>query len=140
MVRVHEEPGERIRFEGRQHGVVLLRPLAGAVAGGVLGVPLAAAGWPFVAGGAMLLGASAAVALRAVWRWDRTRIVVTTHRLFVVHGTLRRRAAAVRLGRVSAVEVDEPLVGRLLGYGTLVAGDLEIPYVPRPRELSQLVG
>ena len=137
---MHEEPGERIRFEGRQHGVVLLRPLAAAVVGGLLGVPLALAGWPLVIGAAVLLCASAFVALRAVWRWDRTRIVVTTHRLFVVHGTLRRRAASVRLGRGSAVEVDEPFVGRVLGYGTLVAGELEIPYVPRPRELSQLVG
>lgn len=137
---MHEEPAERIRFEGRQHGIVLLRPLTGAVAGSVLGIPLAAAGWPFGVGGAMLVGGSAFVALRAVWRWDRTRIVVTTHKLFVVHGTLRRRVAAVRLGRGSAVEVDEPPLGRLLGYGTLVAGDLEIPYVPRPRELSQLVG
>jgi uncharacterized membrane protein YdbT with pleckstrin-like domain len=77
--------------------------------------------------------------LRAVWEWDRTRIVLTTHKLFVVHGTLRRRAAAIRLGRVAAVEVDEPLAGRLLGYGTLVAGDLEIAYVPRPRELSSLL-
>jgi uncharacterized membrane protein YdbT with pleckstrin-like domain len=106
----------------------------------VLGVPLALAGWPFVVAAAVLLGASAFIATRAVWRWERTRIVVTTHRLFVVHGTLRRRVASVRLGRGSAVEVDEPFAGRVLRYGTLVAGELEIPYVPRPRELSQLVG
>ena len=136
---MHEEAGERIRFEGRQHGVVLLRPLSLAVAGGVVGVPLVIAGWPLVTGGALLLVGAAWVALRAVWRWERTRIVVTTHKLFVVHGTLRRRAAAVRLGRGAAIQVDEPLVGRVLGYGTLVAGDLEIPYVPHPRELAQLV-
>jgi uncharacterized membrane protein YdbT with pleckstrin-like domain len=119
---------------------VLLRPLALAVAGAVVGVPLAAAGWPYVTGGAALLVVSAVAAFRAVWRWDQTRIVVTTHKLFVVHGTLRRRAAAVRFGGGAAVEVDEPLLGRLLGYGTLVAGDLEIPYVPRPRDLVHLVG
>ena len=137
-MHVHEEPGERIRFEVRQHGVVLLRPLALGIGGGLVGIPLAAAGWPFVVGGAIVLAGAAVVAVRAVWRWDRTRIVVTTHKLFVVHGTLRRRAAAVRLGRAT-VEVDEPLVGRVLGYGTVIAGDLEIPYVPRPRDLSRLI-
>ena len=128
-----------MRFEGRQHGVVLVRALAFAVGAGAAGMPLVAAGWPLVTGGAVLLVAAAAVALRAVWRWERIRIVVTTERLFVTHGTLRRSVAAVPLARVGAVEVDEPLLGRALGYGTLVVGDLEIPYVPRPRELSRLV-
>ena len=60
----------------------------------------------------------------AVWRWHRTTIVVTTEKLFVVHGTVRRRAAAVRLTRVGAIELEQTLLGRLLGYGTLCAGEL----------------
>ena len=51
--------------------------------------------------------------------------------VFVVHGLLRRRAAAVRLERVGAVELEQTIPGRLLGYGTILAGDLEIRYVPR---------
>ena len=47
---------------------------------------------------------------------------------FVVHGTLRKRAAAVRLARVGALEIEQSLLGRLLGYGTIVAGELEIDY------------
>lgn len=91
-------------------------------------------------GGAVLLVAAAAVALRAVWRWERTRIVVSDERLVVAHGTLRRRLATVPLTRVGAVEVDQPLLGRVLGYGTLVAGDLQVPYVPSPRDVVRLVG
>ena len=75
----------------------------------------------------------------AVWRWERTKVVVTTEKLFVVHGTLRRRAAAVRLARVPAIEVEQTVLGRLFGYGTLVAGELEIPYVPQPRHAATLV-
>jgi len=52
-----------------------------------------------------------------------------------VHGTVRRRAAAVRLARVGAVELEQSLLGRILGYGTIVAGDLEITHVPDPRRL-----
>ena len=65
--------------------------------------------------------------------------MLTTEKLFVVHGVVRRRAAAVHLARIGAVEVDQSLLGRLLGYGTIFAGELEIPGVPRPREVCSLV-
>lgn len=96
-------------------------------------------GWPATVAGALALAGGAAVALRAVWRWERTRIVVTGEELAVVEGTLRRRAASVLLTRVGAVEVEQSLPGRVLGYGTVVAGDLEIAYVARPRELAAVL-
>ena len=89
--------------------------------------------------GAALLGLAALGAVTAVWRWDRTRVVLTGERLFVVRGTLRRRAAAVRLAKVQTVEVEQSLFGRLLGYGTVVAGDLEISCVARPGEMHGLL-
>jgi hypothetical protein len=46
----------------------------------------------------------------------------------------------VHLGRLAKVEVEESFAGRLLGYGTLVAGELQIPYVSRPREFRRLLG
>ena len=130
---------ERICLDARPHGVVLARPFGRAVALAVVGGLLVAAGWPGSVPGGVLLGLAALVALRAVWRWERTRIVVTPEKLFVVHGTLRRRAAAVQLHGVGAVEVEQSLPGRLLGYGTLVAGELEIPYVVRPERVYGLV-
>jgi uncharacterized membrane protein YdbT with pleckstrin-like domain len=84
-----------------------------------------------------MLVLGALIAVRAVWRWERTHVVLTTEKLFVVHGTVRRRAAAVRLERVGAVEIEQNLAGRLLGYGTVVAGDLEITHVPEPRRLVE---
>ena len=133
-------PGEEVRLRARPHGVALvaplLRPLVLAALGAVLvavGLPVA---WPLGAFGVAFLLLGSVLALRAVWRWDRTELVLTTEKLFVVHGIARRRAAAVRLARVPALEWEQGLVGRLLGYGTLVAGDFEVPYVPaRGREL-----
>jgi hypothetical protein len=46
----------------------------------------------------------------------------------------------VRFARVGPVEVEQSLAGRLLGYGTLIAGDLEVPYVPDPRRVCRLAG
>ncbi len=134
-----ETADERVCLEARRHGVALARPFLRAAAMGCAGAVLLVPGWPFTPAGTLLLAIAAVSAGAAVWRWERTRIVVTTQKLFVVSGTLRRRAAAVRLARVGAVEVEQTLAGRLFGYGTLIAGDLEIPYVPQPRQVYGLV-
>ena len=96
-------------------------------------------GSPFSPAGAALLTFGALLAVRAVWRWERTHVVVTSEKLFVVDGTLRRRAAAVRLSKVGAVELEQTLAGRLFGYRTVTAGGLEIEYVAHPRELTRLL-
>jgi uncharacterized membrane protein YdbT with pleckstrin-like domain len=142
-VRGYLDPGEHVRLEARPHGAALARPLAPAgllaLAGGVLvvfGSPLA---WVLGVIGALLVIAAAVVALVAVWRWDRTELVLTSEKLLVAYGVTQRRAAAVRLERIGAVEVEQGLLGRLLGYGTVIAGNLEIPYVPRPSEICRLL-
>jgi Bacterial PH domain len=130
---------ERLCLESRRHGIVLVRPLAWALVLALAGGAGVVEGWPFNVAGAAALGLAALVALRAVWRWDRTKLVVTTRKLAIVDGVLRRRTAAVALDSVEAVELEQSLAGRLLGYGTLVAGPLEVTCVPAPRELCQLV-
>jgi membrane protein YdbS with pleckstrin-like domain len=130
---------ERVYVDQRRHGIVLVRPLGRALLLVVLGSTGLALGWPATVAGALLVVAAAGYALAAVLRWDRTRVVVTGERLFVEHGVVRRRAAAVTLSKVSTVEVEQSLLGRLLGYGTVVAGDLEVDCVPRPRDVSQLL-
>ena len=134
-----EQPADRIYVDARRHGVVLVRPLGRALVLSLLGAAAFLGGWPVSAAGAGLLCIAALGALVSVWRWDHTRVVLTGDRLCVVDGTLRRRAAAVRLEKVSTVEVEQSLLGRILGYGTIVAGDLEISYVPDPAEVSGLV-
>ena len=140
-MRGYLDPGEEVRFEARPHTAALVRPLARALVlalgGGVL-VGLSPA-WLGVLG-ALMLGLGAVLALGAVWRWDRTSLVVTTEKLLVVYGIAQRHAAAVRFARVGPVEVEQTIVGRLLGYGTLIAGDLEVPYVPDPRRVCRLAG
>lgn len=130
---------ELVYIDSRRHGVVLVKPFARALVLGGLGGGAFLLGWPLTVAGAILLVLAATVAGAAVWRWDRTHVVLTTEKLFVVHGILRRRAAAVHLTRIGALELEQSLLGRLLGYGTIVAGELEIPCVPRPAEVLGLV-
>ncbi len=130
---------ERTCWESRRHAVVLARPLARGLAFGAVGFVCFTIGWPVMLVAPVLIGLGGLGAGLSVWRWERTRVVVTTERLFVVHGTLRRRVAAVHVDSIGAIEVEQSLVGRLLGYGTLVAGELEIPFVPHPRRVGTLV-
>jgi uncharacterized membrane protein YdbT with pleckstrin-like domain len=130
---------EEIHLDARRHGIVLIRPLIWAVilagVGGVL-VTLPA---PVSAAGGGVVGLAAFVALRAVWKWERTRVVVTTEKVFVVAGTWRRRARAVRLAAVEAVELEQSLPGQLFGYGTVVVGPLALDHVPKPKSVYRLV-
>jgi uncharacterized membrane protein YdbT with pleckstrin-like domain len=130
---------EEICFDARRHGVVLARPLAQAAVLAVTGGVLLAQPWPLAVPGAALVVLAAGVCLRAVWRWERTRLVVTTDKVCLVDGTLRRRSSTVRLRSVENLELEQSMAGRLLGYGTLVAGPLEIDHVPEPRSVYRLV-
>ena len=130
---------EEVCFDARRHGVVLARPLAKAVVLAGSGGILLTQPWPLPLPGAALVALAALVCLRAVWCWERAHLVVTTEKLFVVDGTLRRRASAVRLRSVENLELEQSLPGRLLGYGTLVAGPLAIEHVPHPRSVYRLV-
>ena len=130
---------EHVYFDARRHGVVLARPLSQAVVLALSGGILLSQPWPLQLPGAVLVVLGALIGLRAVWRWERTHLVVTTEKLFVVDGTLRRKASAVRLRSVENIELEQSLPGRILGYGTLVAGPLELDHVPEPRALYRLV-
>jgi uncharacterized membrane protein YdbT with pleckstrin-like domain len=133
------DANEEVCYDARRHGVVLARPLAQAVVLAASGGILLTQPWPLPLPGAALVVLAALVCLRAVWCWERAHLVVTTEKLFVVDGTLRRRASAVRLRSVENLELEQSLAGRLLGYGTLVAGPLEIEHVPHARSVYRLV-
>jgi membrane protein YdbS with pleckstrin-like domain len=130
---------EEICLEARRHGIVLVRPLFWSVVLAGVGGVLVTLPWPVSVAGAAVVALAALVALRAVWKWERTRVVVTTEKVFLVNGTLRRRARAVRLKAVEAVELEQSFPGQLLGYGTVVVGPLALEHVPRPKRLYQLV-
>jgi uncharacterized membrane protein YdbT with pleckstrin-like domain len=133
------DPEERVFLDARRHGIVLVRPLSRAVLATVVGGALLAFAWPLAVLGAVLMALGALVAVRAVWRWERTRVVVTGEKVFLVQGTWRRRAKAVRLRAVEAVELEQSLPGQLLGYGTVVVGPLSLDNVAQPKQVCTLV-
>jgi uncharacterized membrane protein YdbT with pleckstrin-like domain len=133
------DPEERVFLDARRHGIVLVRPLSRALLATVVGGALLAFAWPLAVLGAALMALGAGVAVRAVWRWERTRVVVTDEKVFLVQGTWRRRAKGVRLRAVEAVELEQSLPGQLLGYGTVVVGPLSLDNVAQPKQVCTLV-
>jgi uncharacterized membrane protein YdbT with pleckstrin-like domain len=136
MLRRHREP---TYLDARQHAVVLVVPFAKAIVLTAAGGFLVVRGGLLAAPGAAACAVGALLALRAVWRWERTRVVVTSETVAVAHGTLRRRTASVPLDGLDAVEIEQSLLGRALGYGTLILGPLEIDHVPRPAAVTRVV-
>jgi uncharacterized membrane protein YdbT with pleckstrin-like domain len=127
-------------LEAHRHGIALARPFLRALVLALAGAACFLAPWPVLAVvGAVLLALAAVIAVAAVVRWDRTHLAVTASALVVEHGLLSRRTASISL-KGTVFEVERTLPGRILGYGTVVAGELEMDYVPRRlmRLLQQL--
>ena len=131
---------EEIYLDARLHGAVLARPIFRSTMLVLLGIAAMLVPYSAAAGvGAVLIAAGAFFTLRAVWQWERTHLVVTTEKVYLLNGTLHRRSKAVRLQLVDAVEVDQSLVGQLFGYGTVVVGPLRVRHIARPGEVCNLV-
>jgi uncharacterized membrane protein YdbT with pleckstrin-like domain len=76
-------------------------------------------------------------------RWRATRYVVTTHRLLLRTGVLRRRGRDIPLARVNDVTVERGVVDRLFGCGALVVesggenGTVVLTEVPRVEDVAE---
>ena len=108
-----------------------MRPLLRSLLLAAGGVACFLAPWqPAAVVGAVLLALAALLVVVAVARWDRTHLELTPNALVVEYGFLRRGTAKISLSG-TVFEIERTLLGRLLGYATVVAGDLEIEAVPR---------
>ena len=58
-------------------------------------------------------------AIACLVRYTTTEFAVTDRRIIAKRGWLRRRSLEVNLDKVESVTVDQGLMGRLWGYGTL---------------------
>ena len=130
---------EEVCLEARRHGIVLARPIFWAVVLSGIGGVVSTAPRPFSVAGGVLIALAAFVAVRAVWKWERTRVVVTTDKVLVVGGTWRRRARSVRLAGLGALELEQTLMGQLLGYGTIVVGPMALEHIRKPKSVYHLV-
>jgi uncharacterized membrane protein YdbT with pleckstrin-like domain len=123
--------GEQVLFQTRHHWIVLL----GAFALGTTLDLMGAAGIVFllthhdlstgardgglVAAG-LALAAGTVMMLAGVTKLNATEMVVTNKRVIVKTGILTRRTFEMLLSRIESIGVEEPMMGRILGYGTVI--------------------
>ncbi|MFY9510492.1 MAG: PH domain-containing protein [Rubrivivax sp.] len=63
-------------------------------------------------------------------RLKSTELAVTTRRLIVKHGFVRRKTIEVNINRVESIEVEQSVLGRLLNHGTLVVSGTGTAHAP----------
>jgi hypothetical protein len=123
-------PGETVVYQTRLHWAVMLRHiLLGLVflaAGGALLSYLfheprsGIATQHLIQGGASALLLCGIVAIVAgVVRRNATEMAVTTRRVVVKQGLMNRKTIEMLLNKIETIEVSEPMVGRMLGYGSI---------------------
>jgi len=63
-------------------------------------------------------------------RLKSTEIAVTTKRLIVKYGFIRRTTIEIALNRVESIQVDQSILGRMLDFGTLVVSGTGSSHTP----------
>jgi membrane protein YdbS with pleckstrin-like domain len=139
--------GEEALLTIRQHGFVLWRDVLQTL--GVWVVGLAFLGWVPGTGLESIIGLILIAALvRFVWQvvqWRYQMITLSDKRLFIIRGVFNRRLSMMPLRKVTDLTLIEPLLGRLLRFGTIVVESAgqnqalsDIPYIPNPRRFYRL--
>jgi uncharacterized membrane protein YdbT with pleckstrin-like domain len=135
------DPGETILARGVLHWFIYVRPVLGLIVGTLM----------------MLSGGSVAVVglgilLIAIVMWlgaliDRstTEIAVTNRRVIFKRGLIQRSTFEMNANRIESVTVDQPVLGRLFDFGTLIVrgtgtGIEPIKNIAEPLLLRRAVG
>jgi uncharacterized membrane protein YdbT with pleckstrin-like domain len=63
-------------------------------------------------------------------RIKSTEIGVTTKRLIVKHGFIRRSTIEINIQKIESIQVDQGFLGRVLNYGTLVISGTGTSHAP----------
>ena len=141
---------EWIAYRTRLHWVLFLGPVTVGLAGALAIIPFFAAKTvndpstatccigPFLLLLALLSGISAVVT------YMTSEFAVTNKRVLFKMGFIRRRSLDLMLAKVEAIGINQSVLGRLLGYGTVVitgTGGVRQPFknVVNPLELRRQV-
>lgn len=130
-VEKHLIEGETVVYATRLHWIVLVVPvllglLFGLTGAGLLVLSARTAADQSMAResmtviGAIFLVVALVFVARGVLVRNATEITVTNKRVFIKVGLAARRTIELLLSRVESIGVEESVLGRMLGYGTVI--------------------
>jgi uncharacterized membrane protein YdbT with pleckstrin-like domain len=131
-------------------GHVLIASVLALIGVGLLLTPWGSANSSAPASSVMRWAGAACLLVGAVFfgiglvRRNATEMAVTNKRVIVKSGLADRRTIELLLQRIESIAVEEPALGRLLGYGTVIVrgtgGTPEVfPQIARPLEFREQV-
>ena len=120
------QPGETIVYATKLHWRVYIQTILLGIACVILAG--AAVSTSDTQGISLALGVAAVIfallalsaGLRAFIRRATTELAVTDHRIIYKTGLLARHTVEMNRDKVESVDVDQTLLGRIFGYGTIV--------------------
>jgi uncharacterized membrane protein YdbT with pleckstrin-like domain len=124
-------PQERVIYRTRLHWIVIFWPIVVSIVFGISGLVLlvrATTGssdnggrpTPLLAAGAVLVLIALVSLIAALLKRNATEMAVTDRRVIVKIGVAARRTFEILLSKVESIGVEETVLGRMLGYGTVV--------------------
>ena len=114
-------PGETVVQRARLHWIVFLKAIAVAVLGAgvlIVSATMADGSWVRIAGGVVALVG----ALMAIPPWiarASSEFGVTSKRVIIKVGVIKRRTLELLIRQVEAISVDQSVTGRLFNFGTI---------------------
>ena len=106
-------PNEQVTYRARLHRIIYLLPICVLIV--AIGVAAIGGGWIAVG-----LGVIGLVLLVPPWiRSISSEFAVTNKRVLVKVGLIRRHSLELLLQKVEGIGVDQGILGRILGYGTI---------------------
>ena len=132
-VEKHLIAGETLQYETKLHWIVMLGHVMAAAILELLAITFLVASFASGAAAknlpprnAVLLAAlfcfliGGAILCIGLFKRNATEMAVTNKRVIVKTGLAERRTLEIVLARIESVVVDEPALGRILGYGTVI--------------------
>ena len=89
--------------------------------------------WHLIAVGVLLLpvfGIGLIFLAIAYIRYKSTELAVTTKRIIVKYGFIRRQTIEINLNKAESIQVDQGILGRLFDFGTLVISGTGTSHAP----------
>jgi uncharacterized membrane protein YdbT with pleckstrin-like domain len=122
------QPGETVVYETQLHWLIYLRAIIALIvclilAGSALSVASDQRQYFSLAlwiGAAIFALFALSTGLSAFVRRATTELAITDHRVIYKTGLLSRHTLEMNISKVESVDVNQTILGRILGYGTII--------------------
>ena len=115
----HLLPGERIVYRARLHWTIFLASIVVVLLGLALTIVLQMVEPAYAFAGLALAGIGLLLAIGPAVRYVTSEFAVTDKRVLGKIGFIERESDETLLSKVEAIAVDQGIIGRMLGFGTV---------------------